>query len=64
MKIINKQKTRIFKTALLTLLVVLSSAFTTISAQNDPVRLGFIPLNGLFTNCYGKRTGLIQKIWS
>jgi nitrate/nitrite transport system substrate-binding protein len=61
MKNSNKQITRGFKSVLLTLLVVLSSAFTTISAQNDPVRLGFIPLTDCSPIVMAKELGLFKK---
>jgi nitrate/nitrite transport system substrate-binding protein len=61
MKNSNKQITRVFKRVLLTLLVVLSSAFTTISAQNDPVRLGFIPLTDCSPIVMAKELGLFKK---
>jgi nitrate/nitrite transport system substrate-binding protein len=61
MKNSNKQITRGFKSILLTLLVVLSSAFTTISAQNDPVRLGFIPLTDCSPIVMAKELGLFKK---
>ncbi|MFV5685476.1 CmpA/NrtA family ABC transporter substrate-binding protein [Flavobacterium sp. GB2R13] len=61
MKNSNKEITRVFKRVLLTLLVVLSSAFTTISAQNDPVRLGFIPLTDCSPIVMAKELGLFKK---
>ena len=61
MKNSNKQITRVFKRVMLTLLVVLSSAFTTISAQNDPVRLGFIPLTDCSPIVMAKELGLFKK---
>ncbi|TRX00207.1 CmpA/NrtA family ABC transporter substrate-binding protein [Flavobacterium gawalongense] len=61
MKNSNKQITRGFKTAVLTLLIVLSSAFTTISAQSDPVRLGFIPLTDCSPIVMAKELGLFKK---
>ena len=61
MKNSNKQITRVFKRVALTLLVVLSSALTTISAQNDPVRLGFIPLTDCSPIVMAKELGLFKK---
>ncbi|MBP6180338.1 CmpA/NrtA family ABC transporter substrate-binding protein [Flavobacterium sp.] len=61
MKNSNKQITKVFKSVVLTLLVVLSSAFTTISAQNDPVRLGFIPLTDCSPIVMAKELGLFKK---
>lgn len=61
MKNSNKQITRVFKRVALTLLVVLSSALTTISAQNDPIRLGFIPLTDCSPIVMAKELGLFKK---
>ena len=61
MKNSNKQITKVFKRVVLTLLVVLSSAFTTISAQSDPVRLGFIPLTDCSPIVMAKELGLFKK---
>ncbi|MFV8326437.1 CmpA/NrtA family ABC transporter substrate-binding protein [Flavobacterium sp. ZS1P14] len=61
MKNSNKQITRVFKRVVLTLLVVLSSALTTISAQSDPVRLGFIPLTDCSPIVMAKELGLFKK---
>lgn len=61
MKNSNKEITRVFKRVALTLLVVLSSALTTIAAQNDPVRLGFIPLTDCSPIVMAKELGLFKK---
>ncbi|MFV8375510.1 CmpA/NrtA family ABC transporter substrate-binding protein [Flavobacterium sp. LB1P71] len=61
MKNSNKQITRVFKRVMLTLLIVLSPAFTTINAQNDPVRLGFIPLTDCSPIVMAKELGLFKK---
>ncbi|MFV5692804.1 CmpA/NrtA family ABC transporter substrate-binding protein [Flavobacterium sp. LT1R49] len=61
MKNSNKQITRVFKRVMLTLLIVLSSAFTTINAQSDPVRLGFIPLTDCSPIVMAKELGLFKK---
>jgi nitrate/nitrite transport system substrate-binding protein len=61
MKNSNKQITKVFKRVILALLVVLSSAFTTITAQNDPVRLGFIPLTDCSPIVMAKELGLFKK---
>ncbi|MFV5689484.1 CmpA/NrtA family ABC transporter substrate-binding protein [Flavobacterium sp. ZT3R25] len=61
MKNSNKQITRVFKRVMLTLLTVLSSAFTTINAQSDPVRLGFIPLTDCSPIVMAKELGLFKK---
>jgi nitrate/nitrite transport system substrate-binding protein len=61
MKNSNKQITKVLKRVMLTLLVVLSSAFTTINAQSDPVRLGFIPLTDCSPIVMAKELGLFKK---
>ncbi|MDI5888930.1 CmpA/NrtA family ABC transporter substrate-binding protein [Flavobacterium yafengii] len=61
MKKSNQQITRTFQTILLMVLVVFSSAFTTITAQNDPVRLGFIPLTDCSPIVMAKELGLFKK---
>ena len=61
MKKSNQQITRAFQTILLMVLVVLSSVFTTITAQNDPVRLGFIPLTDCSPIVMAKELGLFKK---
>ncbi|WP_035671335.1 CmpA/NrtA family ABC transporter substrate-binding protein [Flavobacterium sp. 83] len=61
MKNSNKQITKVFKRVALALLVVLGSAFTTINAQNDPVRLGFIPLTDCSPIVMAKELGLFKK---
>ena len=61
MKKSNQQITKTFQAILLMVLVVISSAFTTISAQNDPVRLGFIPLTDCSPIVMAKELGLFKK---
>ncbi|MDI6050632.1 CmpA/NrtA family ABC transporter substrate-binding protein [Flavobacterium sp. XS2P24] len=61
MKKSNQQITRTFQTILLMVLVIFSSAFTTITAQNDPVRLGFIPLTDCSPIVMAKELGLFKK---
>lgn len=46
---------------ILNLLAVLSSAFATVSAQSDPVRLGFIPLADCSPIVMAKELGLFKK---
>lgn len=53
--------TKIFKTSLLTLLLVLVASFSEITAQNDPVRLGFIPLTDCSPIVMAKELGLFKK---
>jgi nitrate/nitrite transport system substrate-binding protein len=60
MKNSNKQITRLFK-RVLTTVVLLGSVFTTISAQSDPVRLGFIPLTDCSPIVMAKELGLFKK---
>lgn len=61
MKTIKKQIVKRLTSSVLVLLVVLSSAFTTITAQNDPVRLGFIPLTDCSPIVMAKELGLFKK---
>lgn len=61
MKKSNQQITKAFQTILLMVLVVFSSAYTTITAQNDPVRLGFIPLTDCSPIVMAKELGLFKK---
>nr|WP_315166557.1 CmpA/NrtA family ABC transporter substrate-binding protein [uncultured Flavobacterium sp.] len=61
MKTIKKQIAKRLTSSVLVLLVVLSSAFTTITAQNDPVRLGFIPLTDCSPIVMAKELGLFKK---
>lgn len=60
MKNSNKQ-TSSFKTGFLTLLLMVSAAFTTMTAQGDPVRLGFIPLTDCSPIVMAKELGLFKK---
>ncbi len=50
-----------FKTGFLTLLLMVSAAFTTMTAQGDPVRLGFIPLTDCSPIVMAKELGLFKK---
>jgi nitrate/nitrite transport system substrate-binding protein len=61
MKTIKKQIARGFKTVVLTLFVMMISTFTTLNAQNDPVRLGFIPLTDCSPIVMAKELGLFKK---
>ncbi|WP_348811628.1 CmpA/NrtA family ABC transporter substrate-binding protein [Flavobacterium maritimum] len=61
MKTIKKQIARGFETVVLTLFVMMISTFTTLNAQNDPVRLGFIPLTDCSPIVMAKELGLFKK---
>jgi nitrate/nitrite transport system substrate-binding protein len=61
MKTIKKQIANLLTESMMILLVVLSAAFTTISGQNDPVRLGFIPLTDCSPIVMAKELGLFKK---
>lgn len=61
MKTIKKQIAKGFKTVVLTLFVMLIASFTTVNAQNDPVRLGFIPLTDCSPIVMAKELGLFKK---
>jgi nitrate/nitrite transport system substrate-binding protein len=56
MKTIKKQIT-----TLMVLMVALSAAFTTVNAQSDPVKLGFIPLTDCSPIVMAKELGLFKK---
>ncbi|MES2575266.1 MAG: CmpA/NrtA family ABC transporter substrate-binding protein [Bacteroidota bacterium] len=56
-----KNKIATLTKSVLVLLVTASTAFTTISAQNDPVRLGFIPLTDCSPIVMAKELGLFKK---
>ncbi|MBA4316978.1 MAG: nitrate ABC transporter [Flavobacterium sp.] len=56
MKTIKKQIT-----TLMVLAVAISTAFSTINAQSDPVRLGFIPLTDCSPIVMAKELGLFKK---
>jgi nitrate/nitrite transport system substrate-binding protein len=60
MKNSNKQISS-FKTGFLTLLLMVSTAFMTMTAQGDPVRLGFIPLTDCSPIVMAKELGLFKK---
>jgi nitrate/nitrite transport system substrate-binding protein len=61
MKTIKKQISNLLTASTMILFVVLSTAFTSISAQNDPVRLGFIPLTDCSPIVMAKELGLFKK---
>lgn len=61
MKNSNKQIAKILRQTLLIFTLVLSTAFTSIKAQNDPVRLGFIPLTDCSPIVMAKELGLFKK---
>jgi nitrate/nitrite transport system substrate-binding protein len=60
MKNIKTQIATLTKSAMI-LLVAFSTAFTTINAQSDPVRLGFIPLTDCSPIVMAKELGLFKK---
>ncbi|SHM61635.1 CmpA/NrtA family ABC transporter substrate-binding protein [Flavobacterium xinjiangense] len=60
MKTIKKQIANLLTASTMILLVV-SAAFTKISGQNDPVRLGFIPLTDCSPIVMAKELGLFKK---
>ena len=60
MKTVNTTIATLTKTVLI-LLVAISTAFTTINAQSDPVRLGFIPLTDCSPIVMAKELGLFKK---
>ncbi|HQF48072.1 MAG TPA: CmpA/NrtA family ABC transporter substrate-binding protein [Flavobacterium alvei] len=60
MKTINTTIATLTKSVLI-LLVAISTAFTTINAQSDPVRLGFIPLTDCSPIVMAKELGLFKK---
>lgn len=58
----NKQKQiKIITKSILVLLIAFSTAFSTLSAQSDPVRLGFIPLTDCSPIVMAKELGLFKK---
>ncbi|WP_304201398.1 CmpA/NrtA family ABC transporter substrate-binding protein [Flavobacterium alvei] len=60
MKTVNTTIATLTKSVLI-LLVAISTAFTTINAQSDPVRLGFIPLTDCSPIVMAKELGLFKK---
>ncbi|TRX16134.1 ABC transporter substrate-binding protein [Flavobacterium franklandianum] len=60
MKLLKKQNTT-FTKSIFVLLLTISSAFSTVSAQSDPVRLGFIPLTDCSPIVMAKELGLFKK---
>jgi nitrate/nitrite transport system substrate-binding protein len=60
MKTIKLQITKVTKSVLI-LLLVISAAFATIRAQNEPVKLGFIPLTDCSPIVMAKELGLFKK---
>ena len=60
MKKTKKQITQITKSVLV-LLLAFSTAFSTLSAQSDPVKLGFIPLTDCSPIVMAKELGLFKK---
>jgi nitrate/nitrite transport system substrate-binding protein len=61
MKKIQINTTEVFKRMLLTLILVLAFSFSEVSAQNDPVKLGFIPLTDCSPIVMAKELGLFKK---
>ena len=60
MKTFKTQKTALTK-SIFVLLIAISTAFTTINAQNDPIKLGFIPLTDCSPIVMAKELGLFKK---
>jgi len=56
-----KTKNKTISKAILVLLLAISSAFSTASAQSNPVRLGFIPLTDCSPIVMAKELGLFKK---
>jgi len=61
MKKIQIITTEVFKRMLLTFILVLAFSFSEVSAQNDPVKLGFIPLTDCSPIVMAKELGLFKK---
>ena len=61
MKKIQIITTEVFKRMLLTLILVLAFSFSEAAAQNDPVKLGFIPLTDCSPIVMAKELGLFKK---
>jgi nitrate/nitrite transport system substrate-binding protein len=61
MKTIKKQIAKRVTASMMILFVVLCSAFSTVNGQNDPVRLGFIPLTDCSPIVMAKELGLFKK---
>lgn len=61
MKTIKKQIAKLLTLPVLVLLVVLCSSFTKINAQNNPIKLGFIPLTDCSPIVMAKELGLFKK---
>jgi nitrate/nitrite transport system substrate-binding protein len=60
MKTLKPNKTTLTK-SIFVLLLAISTAFTTVSAQSDPVKLGFIPLTDCSPIIMAKELGLFKK---
>ena len=56
-----KQNSNNFKVKMLTLMLILTTMLTQMSAQNDPVKLGFIPLTDCSPIVMAKELGLFKK---
>jgi nitrate/nitrite transport system substrate-binding protein len=61
MKKIQINTTEVFKRVILTLILFLAVSFSEVSAQNDPVKLGFIPLTDCSPIVMAKELGLFKK---
>ena len=61
MKKIQINTPEVFKRIVLTLILVLAVSFSKVTAQNDPVKLGFIPLTDCSPIVMAKELGLFKK---
>ena len=61
MKKIQTNTSEVFKRIVLTLILVLAVSFSEVSAQNEPVKLGFIPLTDCSPIVMAKELGLFKK---
>lgn len=61
MKKIQINTTEVFKRIVLILILVLAVSFSKVTAQNDPVKLGFIPLTDCSPIVMAKELGLFKK---
>ncbi len=61
MKKIQINTTEVFKRIVLILIFVLAVSFSKVTAQNDPVKLGFIPLTDCSPIVMAKELGLFKK---
>src|ERR687897_747643 len=61
MKKIQINTAEVFKRKMLTFILVLTVSFSGVTAQNDPVKLGFIPLTDCSPIVMAKELGLFKK---